>query len=220
MQSGGWRLSDEIRELIEVVRTADVTDEEARRAAEAIRSVTDDLRPRVVEGVRMQAFLHMGPDDAGVWRRSDFGLDLVGRDPTEVFPYSPVVGRLNPVAPPCRLWCVEGEPSHEVAGEVVLGAAFAGPPDSVHGGFVSSILDEVLGGACGVNGLGGFTGTLIVRYRVRAPLHETLDVRGRVTGVERRKVFASGELRHGDTVCAEAEGTFIRADVPGDSAQD
>ena len=206
------RLSREIRRLIEVVRTADLTDEDADSAADAVRNVADRLEPSVVHGIRMQAALTLEPDQA-VRGRSDFGMDLVGRDPDSIFHYSPVIGQLNPVAPPCRLWCVPGDPHHSVEGEVTLGAAFAGPPDSIHGGFISSILDEALGGACGVNGLGGFTGTLTIRYLAPAPIHEILNVTARVTGSEGRKVYAAGELREGETVFAEATGVFIRAAV-------
>lgn len=201
---------------MEVVRTADLPDEDASEIADVLRDVSDRLRPHVVDGTRMQSVLAVDPslmaDD--LRDRFDFGFDLTGRDPHDVFRYSPIVGELNPVSPPCRLWFVEDEPYSGVEGEVTLGAVYAGPPDTVHGGVVAALLDEVLGGACGVNGLAGFTGNLSISFRSRVPIDERLIVRGSVTGIERRKVFARGELLHGETLCAEAEGVFIRPGSP------
>jgi acyl-CoA thioesterase FadM len=69
---------------------------------------------------------------------------------------------------------------------------------------------------CVINGLGGFTGTLTVIYRTPTPLGERLTMRAWYDRSERRKIFAKGTLHHGDTLCAEAEGIFVRSDsLPG-----
>lgn len=216
MRSASHRLNQELRDLIEVVRTVDLRDEDASTIAQDLRDLSERLRPYVVDGTRAQSDLALDPSrlENGFLDRSDFGLDLTGCDLNEIFPYSPIVGELNPISPPCRLSFVDDEPYSGVEGELTLGAVYAGPPDSVHGGIVAAVLDEVLGGACGVNGLAGFTGKLSISYLSRVPLGRRLVVRGRVTGTERRKVFASGELLHGEIVCAEAAGIFIRPDLP------
>ena len=71
--------------------------------------------------------------------------------------------------------------------------------------------DEVLGFVHSLTGQPGFTGTLTVRYRKPTPLHTPLRFDGEVDRTERRKVFASGRLFAGETLCAEAEALFISA---------
>lgn len=125
-----------------------------------------------------------------------------------MFDRSPIVGLGNPVAPPLN-FRVEGE---QVIGTGSFGLQYEGPPGSVHGGFVAAALDELLGRAQSITGRPGMTGTLTVRYRKPTPLHVELDLLARVDRVEGRKIFASGEVRHGDLLCAEAEGVFISVD--------
>lgn len=56
------------------------------------------------------------------------------------------------------------------------------------------------------------TGTLTVKYRKPTPLYRELHFRCRVDRVEGRKIFTTGTLHEGDTLCAEAEAVFIRVD--------
>ena len=124
------------------------------------------------------------------------------------FDQSPLIGRANPLAPPITLRAT-GERTAE--GSVTFGSAYEGPPGCVHGGFVAAAFDEVLGFVHSLTGQPGFTGTLTVRYRKPTPLHTPLRFDGEVDRTERRKVFASGRLFAGETLCAEAEGIFISA---------
>lgn len=214
-------LTDAIRDLIEVVRTADLDEVDLRALIGSVRSVADTLRPRVVDAMRMQAALQYEHflDNVGMDAASPQGVDDArdGRlDPTEFFPYSPVVGPLNPIAPPVRMWRVHTDNGGEIHGDVTFGAAFNGPPDCVHGGVIAETMDELLGCVCVTNGLGGFTGTLTVIYRSPTPLGTRLTLRGWHDRSEGRKIFAKGTIHHGDTLCAEAEGIFIRSDsLPG-----
>ncbi|HZO08254.1 MAG TPA: PaaI family thioesterase, partial [Myxococcota bacterium] len=124
------------------------------------------------------------------------------------FDQSPLIGLANPLAPPLRL-AKTGERTAE--GRVRFGSAYEGPPGCVHGGFVAAAFDEVLGFAQSLGGNPGFTGTLVVRYRVPTPLHTDLRFEGRIDRVEGRKTFASGRVFAGETLCAEAEGIFVAA---------
>ena len=56
------------------------------------------------------------------------------------------------------------------------------------------------------------TGSLTVRYRKPTPLHREIHFAGRVDRVEGRKIFTSGTLFDGETLCAEADGLFISID--------
>ncbi|MFQ5417462.1 MAG: PaaI family thioesterase, partial [Myxococcota bacterium] len=91
------------------------------------------------------------------------------------------------------------------------GAAYEGPPGSVHGGFVAAAFDEVLGFVQSLSGSPGFTGTLTIRFRSPTPLHTGLEYRCQIDRKQGRKIFASGQLFAGETLCAEAEAIFISA---------
>ena len=122
-------------------------------------------------------------------------------------PYSPVIGAANPMAPPVT---VQVQPDASVRAELTMRPIHEGPPGSVHGGWVAMLLDQVLGHANAAAGLGGFTGTLTVRYRRPTPYGVPLVVNARTVGVDGRKVTTTGEIVAGDEVCAEATGLFIQ----------
>jgi len=121
--------------------------------------------------------------------------------------HSPLVGPLNPLAPPISI-SFEGT---QVTGEVTFGAAYEGPPGCVHGGFLAAAFDEVLGLAQGMSGRPGMTARLTIQYRSPSPLHQRLRFVGDIDNVDGRKIFTRGELRVAadGRLCAEAEGLFI-----------
>lgn len=122
-------------------------------------------------------------------------------------PYNPVIGAANPIAPPLTVTPV-GDGS--VVGECMLRAIHEGPPDAVHGGWVATLLDQVLGHAIAAAGVPGFTVELTVRYRRPTPYGVPLTVRGRTDAVDGRRVQASGEIVAKGEVTAEAVALFLR----------
>jgi acyl-coenzyme A thioesterase PaaI-like protein len=126
--------------------------------------------------------------------------------PDQFFPFSPMIGRYSPLAPPvrCRL-----HDDGRVVGHAVLGAAYEGPPGCVHGGIIAGLFDEVLGVANIAAGVGAMTGTLTVVYRSPTPLYTELRLDARTETIAARKVRTAGTLHAGDRLCAEAEGTFV-----------
>jgi acyl-coenzyme A thioesterase PaaI-like protein len=121
---------------------------------------------------------------------------------------SPLVGPLNPLAPPFTV-AVEGD--HVVA-EGRFTAPYEGPPGYAHGGYVAAILDEVLGFAQSLTGNPGMTARLQVRYRSPTPLDRALRCVGLVERVSGRKISTRATLHAGDQLCAEAEGLFVSID--------
>ena len=121
--------------------------------------------------------------------------------------HSPIVGPLNPLAPPLALEAV----GTHVTAHATFGAAYEGPPGCVHGGFIAASFDEVLGLAQGMSGRPGMTARLTVQYRSPTPLHQPLRFVGDIDRIEGRKIFTTCELRTvgDDRLCAEAEGLFI-----------
>ena len=190
-------LADAVRGLIDAVRMVDapaVVLDDARRAVEA---ATAALAPHRTHGVPAQGAL----DGAGFGLRSAF----LG-EPAEFFPYSPIVGPRNPLAPPVRMWAATDGHVH---GEVTFPAPYAGPPGLVHGGVLALLFDELLGACAVINECPGFTGTLTVKYLRGTPMRSPLTLDAWIDRVEGRKTFVTGEVRHCDVVTASATGIFI-----------
>lgn len=210
--AGPTELVAELRTLIEVVRTADFDVAErsgvsVAQLCDQLCEVTAALEPHVVDDVRMQASLRSSAMAGGVPGQLP---DLSGVTPREFFPYSPVIGELNPIAPPFLLW----RDGDEVRGTGRFGSAFNGPPGGAHGGHVAAVIDELLGVTGVMSGNHGFTGTLEIRYESLTPLNTDLDLRGWVRGTEGRKTYICGEIRAGGRLCASAAGIFVRPAEP------
>ena len=99
--------------------------------------------------------------------------------------------------------------------KVVLGRFYVGENMAAHGGSVMVLFDDFLGSMLFHMGLPpSRTAYLKTDFRAITPIGEELTVIGRVDRIEGRKRFVSGELRHGDTVCAQAEGLWVEL-LPG-----
>jgi acyl-coenzyme A thioesterase PaaI-like protein len=183
------------RELIDRIRRTQAPADELAAATEAIRAITE----------RLDGWSHQGPYAQAAL---DGGVGLIGQshDPMEIFPYSPVIGRLNPLAPPAEFRHQNGR----LVGTVTLGPAYCGPPHHVHGGVVAALMDELLGCVNVVNGLGAMTGRLTIHYRAATPLGVPLTLEASHTRSEGRKVHAEGRILDGERLLVEAEGLFIR----------
>lgn len=122
-----------------------------------------------------------------------------------LFERSPLTGRSNPVATPLSLSC-DGD---QTFGSAVFGEAYEGPRGTVHGGFVISAFDDLLGVAQSASGTAGLTGTLTVRLHRPTPLHRRIDYHAGIDRREGRKIIAWGRSYHDGDLLAEAEGVFI-----------
>jgi acyl-coenzyme A thioesterase PaaI-like protein len=134
---------------------------------------------------------------------------LPGLDPEAMSkghrPYSPVIGLANPIAPPMTVDIVG---DGEVEAHVTLGPLHEGPPGVVHGGWVATLLDQLLGHAIAAAGVVGFTSELTVRYRRPTPHSVPLTLLGHFRGVEGRVIEAAGEIYANGEVTAEATARF------------
>ena len=93
--------------------------------------------------------------------------------------------------------------------ELAVDSLHEGPPDSVHGGTISFLLDCMLGVLVQVTGIPSVTGTLGLRYLHRTPLDAPLTLRARIVRRDGRKVFTEGSVEHGEVRTAEATGLFV-----------
>jgi acyl-coenzyme A thioesterase PaaI-like protein len=97
-----------------------------------------------------------------------------------------------------------------IAGHVTFGRFYLGGNGAVHGGAMPLLFDEVLGRLANSGGRSrSRTAYLRVDYRNVAPVGAELAVSAWLESEEGRKRLVRATLRHGDTLCAEAEALFV-----------
>jgi acyl-coenzyme A thioesterase PaaI-like protein len=104
-----------------------------------------------------------------------------------------------------------------VRGTVTFGRYFLGGGGAVHGGAIPLLFDEVLGRLASSGARApARTAYLHTDFRSITPVGKELSVRAWFVSEQGRKRLLRAELKHGDTLCAEAEGLFIelRPDQP------
>jgi acyl-coenzyme A thioesterase PaaI-like protein len=181
-------LADEVRALVSGVLLLDA-DACGEPALLEVRALLEQARKQVeaLPDVSGKGGLFGSTEDFSLYQRSPFS------------------GRANALASPLTVWA-DGE---RIRAHATYGAAYEGPPGSVHGGHVMAAFDDILGVGQAASGTAGFTGTLTVRMVGRTPLHERIDYEAGVESREGRKVFMRGESRCDGELLAEASGVFI-----------
>jgi len=166
---------------------------EALTAAAAGETAKLDAAPRRDRLALMRASLGEGfpPNSAA----SGFGDRAVG-------------GIANPTSVDVEV-DYEGD---EVVAMVVLRRAFEGAPGRAHGGIVAAAFDDVTGFVIGMLREPAFTGELTVRYLAPVPVDEPLELRARLDGRERRKLFISGDARHEGELVASCRAIYVTVD--------
>jgi hypothetical protein len=175
--------TESLRGLVDAAIRTTVADDEIRRARAEVEAITERLRRAPM--------------------RTTYGVDLRTDGRGRAWGNA-VVGLRNAVAPPLTI-VPEGR---GVRSAFTLGAAYEGPPGSVHGGVLALVLDQMLGEAAGAGGRPGMTATLTLGYRQRTPLGD-LSSEAWIERSEGIKTWARGEIRGADGVTVEAEGLFI-----------
>lgn len=132
------------------------------------------------------------------------GDDVV---PQHLADRSPVTGVLNAIAPPVEFTVTAGG---RASTKTRLGLPYQGPPGRVHGGWVATLLDHLMGCAAASAGPGfSFTRTLTVDFDAGVPLFEELTITGQVESVEGRKIWMTGDITAGQSVLARAHGLWL-----------
>lgn len=194
-----YRLAASMRLIIERLVDTKAPDEDLRIVADDLESMAERL------GQFQNGRVRPLPSEAS--------LAAMEASPAGHADFSPVIGPANPLAAPMRLTLEDEDPENgKVVGRVTFGHAYEGPPGHVHGGFIAAAFDDLLGSAQALSGNPGMTGNLTVQYRSPTPLHVELRFEGTLERIDGRKIYTSGRLLHGDTLCAEAEALFISID--------
>jgi acyl-coenzyme A thioesterase PaaI-like protein len=118
------------------------------------------------------------------------------------------------LAPPLDLQqVVRDDGSPGIRATATMSEAYEGPPHGLHGGFVAALFDEVLGATQSLSAGPGVTGRLTVHFRHLTPIGERLTFDAWIDHEEGRRMLAKATCHAADgTLCAEAEGLFIKVD--------
>jgi acyl-coenzyme A thioesterase PaaI-like protein len=96
--------------------------------------------------------------------------------------------------------------------EFILNEAHQGPPGHTHGGASAAILDETMGLVVWAAGHKVAAANLEISYHKPLPLHQPLTVETRITQVEERKIYSTGEIKLADsTVAVSGRGIYVIA---------
>jgi acyl-coenzyme A thioesterase PaaI-like protein len=183
-------LGDALRRLLDAAVTTTASDDELEAVVAALDAIASELAGP--GGERLRAGMPWPAPER--MRRGDR-------------PHNPVIGKANPLSPPMPIRVL---PDRSVVSEMTMRPIHEGPAGAVHGGWVASLLDQLLGVANTVAGVGAMTAELTVRYRKGTPFGVPLTLSARTDSVDGRKVFASGEILAEGEVTAQATGVFIR----------
>jgi acyl-coenzyme A thioesterase PaaI-like protein len=162
--------------------------EDLTAAAERIEGLRDSLeavtRARAIESFRFE-FDHA--------------------DPNNVIPFNPATGRFNPLAPRLEM-SLEGK-------KLVAHAEFANchesAPDTVQGGMVAAVYDQLLAYAIMVEGFVGATMWIRIDYLKRTPLNEPLRFEAETVSADGKEWTVRGACYRGDVKISEAEGVVL-----------
>lgn len=180
-------LAESVRRLVDVTIRTDVDEETIRRATAEIEAITAQLEKQVAEG---PAGVHFNTDGRS-WQWGNAA-----------------VGLRNAVAPPMEVRVEDGV----ARAEVVLGAAYEGPPGMVHGGISALLLDHLMGVTASTTNperrRPTMTGTLTLRYRRPTPLGR-VRLEGWIEREEDVKTFVRATIGDEEGTTIEAEGVWI-----------
>lgn len=184
-------LAEEVNQLAIAARTSDAPEDVTEKARMLARQAKALLERHAWPGPYAVEQLAPPGDGMLVWKPDDL---------CRTIPYSPLLGDLHPAAGHAKLWA-DGD---AVRGTVTLSAIHAGPIDTVHGGVVAALLDELTSLAIMAVGRVGYTQTLTVSYRRPTPLGAELQLWAQTAGQTGKVFLTSAEVCHDGQVTASA----------------
>ncbi|KLU60197.1 thioesterase superfamily protein [Peptococcaceae bacterium CEB3] len=105
--------------------------------------------------------------------------------------------------------------NEEASAKVIIEDTFAGYPGVVHGGIVTTLLDETMAKTIEHLGIWAVTASMEVRFRHPTPVNTPLLLLGRRVKGETRLFRTEATLSLEDgTVLAEANGVFVKSPEP------
>lgn len=154
------------------------------RAESLLASLGEVTRTRAIESYRFR----FNPDE-----------------PNDVIPFNPATGEFNPIAPRVEM-TLEGT---TVVARCEFTNCYEGAPETVQGGMVSAVYDQLLAYAVMARGQTGPTLWIKVSFLKPTPINEPLRFECVVDSIEGRKFMARGSCHHGDERVSEAEALIL-----------
>lgn len=99
-----------------------------------------------------------------------------------------------------------------MSSEFTLNQAQQGPPGHAHGGASAAILDEAMGLVVWAAGHKVAAVNLEINYHKPLPLNQPLTLEARITQMDERKIFSTGEIKLADsTIAVSGRGIYVVA---------
>lgn len=96
--------------------------------------------------------------------------------------------------------------------EIAVPSKFCGWEGIIHGGIISTLLDEIMAYAAFTHDQKGVTGEINVRFRKPMPAEKTVTVEGFVESQKGRILYTAGKITLGGELIAEATAKMVRLD--------
>jgi len=93
--------------------------------------------------------------------------------------------------------------------ETVIDERFCGWTGVVHGGIVSSLLDELMAYAAFTVYKSGVTGEMTVKFKKPVPTGKKIRIEGKIESNKGRIIFTSAKILFEDAVMAESSGKMV-----------
>lgn len=135
--------------------------------------------------------------------RFAFDLDR----PNDVLPFNPATGEFNPVAPSLKM-SVERK---KLLIHCEFPNCYESAPDTVQGGMIAAVYDQLLAYAVMVEGLTGPTLSIRVNFLKPTPINEPLRFEAAVDSIDGRKYSVKGSCYRGEEKVTEAEALILGA---------
>jgi acyl-coenzyme A thioesterase PaaI-like protein len=117
-----------------------------------------------------------------------------------------VCGKANPIGLKIDFFYDE---AGAVAAEVCLSELFEGYPGVIHGGMLSTLLDEVMAKAVLHKGKTAVTAKLCVSFRKALPPQHKILLKGWIVQAKTRTIATAAKLYDHNAIYAEAEAVFV-----------
>ena len=103
----------------------------------------------------------------------------------------------------------------KIYAKYIFEKSFEGGPGLVHGGILSTVLDDMMGYATFTQNLFCVTANLNVNFRVPSPVDKEFELYAWVKEVDGNKVYAESVIQSEDAIHVEANGLFINIGQDG-----
>ena len=179
-----------VRNLMEQTVSLDAPEQELDQISGNLEQILDQLREYRSSAIPKFNASHL-PDNIN-----------------KCMPYNPMSGLYNPLAPAINFF----RENEKLIADAYFSKTYEGPPDSVHGGIIAGVFDQLLAAGALVQGVGGPTAYLNITYKKPHPLEKPLRFSAHLDRTEGRKLYVVGECHYGDQLLSHADALFIKMD--------